>query len=148
MGGEVLGHSHRQPPKGRCREGIILNMEGVLRQLRLSNLTDLVKMFIFHGFEPPGCRKSDFWSKNDSFWWGERLRTSKIRLFHILDAGLRSQVSGLKSQVSGLWSQVSGLGSLVSGLWSQVSGLLSAVSGLRCYVSGCRWLVSGLIAPE
>ena len=36
----------------------------------------------FHGFEPPGRRKSDFWSKNDSFWWGARLRTSKMQLFH------------------------------------------------------------------
>ena len=48
----------------------------------LSNLTDLMKMFIFHGFEPPGCRKSDSGSKNDSFWCGERLRTFKMGLFH------------------------------------------------------------------
>ena len=41
-------------------------------------------MAIFHRFEPPGYRKSDSLTKNDSFWWGERLRTSKIRLFHIL----------------------------------------------------------------
>ena len=50
--------------------------------LCLSNLTDLMKMFIFHGFEAPGCRKSNSLMKNDSFWWGERLRTSKMRLFH------------------------------------------------------------------
>ena len=51
--------------------------------LCLSNLTDLMKIVIFHGFERPGCRKSNSWSKNDSFWWGARLRTLKIRLFHI-----------------------------------------------------------------
>ena len=52
--------------------------------LCLSNLTDLMKMVIFHGFERPGCRKSDSGSKNDSFWRGARLRTCKIGLFHIL----------------------------------------------------------------
>ena len=83
LGGEVLEHWDRQPQKGVGREGIILYMADVLKQLRLSNLTDLVKMFLFHGFEPPGCRKSNSLMKNDSFWWGERLRTFKIRLFYI-----------------------------------------------------------------
>ena len=44
----------------------------------MSTMKDLVKMLIFHGFEPAGCRKSDSLIKNDSFWWA-RLRTSKMR---------------------------------------------------------------------
>ena len=31
LGGEVLGHSDSQPQKGPGREGIILNMAGVLK---------------------------------------------------------------------------------------------------------------------
>ena len=94
--------------------------------------------------EPSGPSKSDSWSRNDSFWWGSRLRTGKIRLFHILAPGLWSHVSGLRSQVSSLRSQVSGLRSQVSGLRSQVLGLRSQVSGLRSQVSGPRSLVLGL----
>ena len=42
-----------------------------------------MKICIFDVLEPSGPSKSDSWLKNDSFWWGARLRTSKIRLFHI-----------------------------------------------------------------
>ena len=63
--------------------------------------------------EPSGPSKLDSWSKNDSFWLGERLWTFKIRLLHILGlfflslSGLWSQFSGLRSQVSSLRSQIS-----------------------------------------
>ena len=85
-----------------------------------------------------GTFKIGFVVENDSFWWGARLRTSKIRLFHILGPGFWSQVSGLRSQVSGLRFQVSGLRSHASGLRSQVSGLKSQVSGLGSQVSGLK----------
>ena len=65
-------------------KGHLIDIIEILVFSSLSNLSDLTKMAIFHRFEPPGYRKSDSLTKNDSFWWGERLRTSKIRLFHIL----------------------------------------------------------------
>ena len=61
-----------------------------------------------------GPRKSDSLVKNDSFWWGECFRISKIRFIDFLwnyfrgsnrGSIWRSQVSGLSSQVSGVRSQ-------------------------------------------
>ena len=103
-----------------------------------------LKICILGVLEPPGPSKSDSSLKHDSFWWGARLQTAKIRLFQFLGPGLWSQVSGLRSQVSSLRSQVSGLNSWVSGLRSRVSGLRSQVSGLRSQVSSIRSRVSGL----
>ena len=60
LGGGVLGPSHSQLQKAPDRAGIILHLASVLKQLCLSHLTDLVEMCIFHGFELPGHRKSDF----------------------------------------------------------------------------------------
>ena len=66
-------------PLGHFRLGH--SLEGEITPPCLPNLTDLLKMLIFHMFESPGRRKSDLSCKNDLFWWGGRLRVSKIRLF-------------------------------------------------------------------
>ena len=59
-------------------KGHLIDIIEILVFSSLSNLSDLTKITIFHRFEPPGCRKSDSLMKNDSFWWGARLRTYKI----------------------------------------------------------------------
>ena len=66
-------------------KGNLIDIIEILVFSSLSNLSDLMKMVIFHRFEPPGYRKSDSFIKNDSFWWGTRLQTAKIQLF-IIDA--------------------------------------------------------------
>ena len=81
------------------------------------------------GFEPPGHRKSDSLMKNDSFWWGRRVRTSNMGFFHCW-----SEVSGLGSRVSGLRSQVSGLKVFIGG--PALAGLNSSIYTYGNQISG------------
>ena len=81
MGRGVLGTSHPQLQKAPAREGIILNKAGVLKTTLLVQLDRFNKLLIFRGFELPGRRKSDFLTENDSFWWGERLRTFNGQIY-------------------------------------------------------------------